>query len=92
MLLKKFVNSSEDVFLYSIYCSAAISLLNGQVENSEITETTEITEKAVKQLQNKEVNTRKPFDTAWEEKTKKIKIFRDFRGFVLRPILKNENS
>ena len=29
---------------------------------------------------------------AWEEKTKKLKIFRDFRVFVSGPILKNENS
>ena len=29
---------------------------------------------------------------AWEEKTKKVKIFRDSRVFVLSPIPKNENS
>ena len=70
----------------------------GQVENSEITETTEITEKAVRQstaflpLQSKQINTQNPFDMAWEEKTKKTKIFRDFRVFVFSPIPKNENS
>ena len=64
----------------------------GQVENLQITETTEIMEKAVKpkQLhclpaQNREINTQNPFDIAWEEKTKKIKILRDFRVFVLSP-------
>ena len=29
---------------------------------------------------------------AWEEKTKKTKIFRDFRVFVFSPIPNNENS
>ena len=43
-------------------------------------------------LQNKKINTQNPFDIAWEEKTKKIKIFRDFRVLVLRPIPKNKNS
>ena len=28
----------------------------------------------------------------WEEKTKNVEIFRDFRVFVLSPIPKNENS
>ena len=65
----------------------------GQVENSEITE------KAVKQSncivchnKIKKKNTQNPFDIVWEEKTKKIKIFRDFRIFVLSPIPENENS
>ena len=38
------------------------------------------------------MNTQNPFDIAWEEKTKKIKILRDFRVFVLSPTPKNENS
>ena len=32
-----------------------------------------------------------PFDMTWQEKTKKLKIFRDFRVFVLSPTLKSEN-
>ena len=43
-------------------------------------------------LQNKEINKPNPFEITWEEKTKKIKIFRDFRVFVLSPIPKTENS
>ena len=42
--------------------------------------------------QNKKINTQKPFDKAWEAKTKKMQIFRDFWGFVLSPISENENS
>ena len=42
-------------------------------------------------IQNKEINTQNPFDIAWEEKSKKIKIFCDFWVFVLSPIPKNEN-
>ena len=43
-------------------------------------------------LQNKEINTQNPFDIALEVKAKKIKISRDFRVFVLRPMPENENS
>ena len=42
--------------------------------------------------QNREINTQNPFDIAWEEKTKKIKIFRDFRVFVLSSIPKTKTQ
>ena len=40
----------------------------------------------------KEINKQNPFDIAWEEKTKKIRIFRNFRVFILSPTPKNKNS
>ena len=40
----------------------------------------------------KEINKQNPFDIAWEEKTKKIRIFRNFRVFTLSPTPKNKNS
>ena len=43
-------------------------------------------------LQNKEINAQNPFNIALEVKTKKIKIFHDFRVFVLSPMPENENS
>ena len=53
-------------------------------------ETTEITEKVIPH--KKIYITKNPFDIAWEERTKKLKIIRYFRVFVLRPIPKYENS
>ena len=70
----------------------------GQVENSEIMETTEITENAVKQsncivYHHKIKKYTKPiWYIACEEKTTKIKIFCDFLVFVLSPIPENKNS
>ena len=40
----------------------------------------------------KEINKQNPCDIAWEEKTKKIRIFRNFRVFILSPTPKNKNS
>ena len=40
----------------------------------------------------KEINKQNPFDIAWEEKTKKIRIFRNVRVFILSPTPKNKNS
>ena len=70
----------------------------GQVENSEIMETTEITENAVKQsncivYHHKIKKYTKPiWYIACEEKTTKVKIFCDFLVFVLSPIPENKNS
>ena len=70
--------------------SSIIDVLQGQVETSEITEITEITHYLL--LKIKKYIHKNRFDIAWEEKTKKLNVFRDFQVFVLRPIPKNETS
>ena len=70
----------------------------GQVKNSEIAETTEITEIAVEQgnykfcQEKKRKTNTKANLIKFEKKTCKIKIFRDFRVFVLCPTAEYENS
>ena len=63
-----------------------------QVENAEITEKQSNKVIVLYTTTNKEINKQNSFDIAWEKKTKKRKIFRNFRVFVLSPMPKNENS
>ena len=50
------------------------------------------TELQILAIKIKKEKQKSKFDKFWEKKNCKLKIFRDFRVFVLRPIPKNENS